>query len=244
MCRKYYYEDVKQYFSDNGCELLEEEYKSILIPLSYKCICGEISKIRFSEFKNGIRCRFCANNKKYDFNFVYNYFKDKNCELLEIEYINNKTKMKYKCKNNHISFSNFDNFKNKEHRCRKCFSERNSGENCNLWNPDREQVRLNKIVRKRCENFLSRILKCTNDKKLEKTQEILGYTPNQLLEHLQKDPNYKYWANDTKNYHIDHIIPIFEYVKTGITDPKIINSLDNLRILSAKENLIKGKSVG
>lgn len=36
--------------------------------------------------------------KKLTYENVYNYFKQYECKLLEIEYINSKTKMKYICK--------------------------------------------------------------------------------------------------------------------------------------------------
>ena len=39
---------------------------------------------------------------------------------------------------------------------------------------------------------------------------------------------------------IDHIVPIDFYLKKGITDMKIINGLNNLQPLWAKDNLKKG----
>jgi hypothetical protein len=41
--------------------------------------------------------------KKYTIETVKQYFKDNGYELLENEYINTHTKMKYKCNNNHIN---------------------------------------------------------------------------------------------------------------------------------------------
>ena len=34
---------------------------------------------------------------KFTYEYVYNYFKEQKCKLLETEYINSSTKMKYKC---------------------------------------------------------------------------------------------------------------------------------------------------
>lgn len=63
--------------------------------------------------------------KKLTYEYVYNYFKEQNCELLETEYINTKLKMKYTCTCGNISEMNFNNFKN-NHRCLQCgYSERN-----------------------------------------------------------------------------------------------------------------------
>ena len=40
-------------------------------------------------------------------------------------------------------------------------------------------------------------------------------------------------------WHIDHIKPIVQFAREGITDPKIINALSNLQPLWAEENLRK-----
>ena len=57
--------------------------------------------------------------KKLTFEFVYNFFKEQKCELLETEYKNSKTKMKYKCKCGNKSEINFNSFQNGT-RCMKC----------------------------------------------------------------------------------------------------------------------------
>ena len=69
-CRKCLHKDlalnldlVKNYFYENGCELLEKEYKNARNKLKYKCCCGQISKICFYSFKNGNRCDKCGNRK-------------------------------------------------------------------------------------------------------------------------------------------------------------------------------------
>lgn len=56
---------------------------------------------------------------KLTYEYVYNYFKEQNCELLETEYINARTKMKYKCKCNNISYITFSNFKQGQY-CKNC----------------------------------------------------------------------------------------------------------------------------
>lgn len=66
--------------------------------MKYKCKCGNESIIVWGSFKNGNRCQKCAGNKKLTLDFVKEEFKKQNCELLETEYINAHTKIKYKCK--------------------------------------------------------------------------------------------------------------------------------------------------
>lgn len=117
--KKYTFDFVKNFFEDNKCELLDTKYINIDNPLKYKCICNNISTISFYSFKNGVRCMKCANNERFSYVYVYNFFKDKNCTLLNTEYINNSTKMKYICKCGNISETTFAVFK-KGHLCKNC----------------------------------------------------------------------------------------------------------------------------
>ncbi len=125
-CEKYTYEEVKQYFKEHNCKLLETEYINANILMKYICSCGNPDcKIRFSNFKQGNRCKKCGAKRtgiklSYTFDYVYNYFKEHNCELFETKYVNEKNKMRYRCNCGNtkckISFGNFK----KGQRCRKC----------------------------------------------------------------------------------------------------------------------------
>lgn len=61
----------------------------------------------------------CSGNEKLTYDFVKTYFQQQNCELLESEYTNSYTKMKYKCQCNNESSITWDNFK-QGYRCIKC----------------------------------------------------------------------------------------------------------------------------
>lgn len=54
---------VQQYFYDNGCVPLFDEYNNSKTPLKYQCSCGNISKISFSDFQVGKRCVKCGIKK-------------------------------------------------------------------------------------------------------------------------------------------------------------------------------------
>ena len=138
---KFTYKDVKQYFKDHKCELLETEYKNCDTLLRYRCDCGNTKcKISFYEFKQGHRCRKCmgkriAEKRRLLFEDVKQYFKDHDCELLATEYKNNYTLMRYicncgntKCK---ISFGNFK----KGRRCKICKIKKMSGKNNHSYDP-------------------------------------------------------------------------------------------------------------
>ena len=112
------YEYVKNYFIEQECELISTEYINNKTKMKYKCKCGNESSIVFNNFKNGQRCKKCKssnyiNSKKLTFEYVKNYFTEQQCELLETEYKNNNTKMKYKCKCGNISNIIFNNVKKK-----------------------------------------------------------------------------------------------------------------------------------
>jgi hypothetical protein len=82
-----------------------------------------------------------------------NYFKEKGCKLLETQYKNNKTKMKYTCKcgrNSEITFNHFL----KDVRCRDCYKSECKGEMNPNWNPDRQQVKDNALFARKAYNSL------------------------------------------------------------------------------------------
>ena len=118
-CEKYTLKYVKQYFEDNNYKLLEDNYKDADTKMKYECSSGHIGEITFSSFKQGHRCSQCFGNKKHTLEYTKQYFKDEGCELLETEYINNSTLMKYICNCENISKICFNHFKD-GCRCEKC----------------------------------------------------------------------------------------------------------------------------
>jgi len=126
--RRMTFEEIYDCFKEEECILLEKEYKSNSTKMLYKCSCGDVNKITFANFQNGKRCKKCGIKKrsesnKFTLKFVYNYFKEQRCELLEKEYINSQTLMRYICNCGNISEITFNNFKTGQ-RCKKCSKER------------------------------------------------------------------------------------------------------------------------
>ena len=129
--RKTPLEEVKQYFKDQGCELLSDEYMNNKTLLYYICNCGNKSKISFEHFKSEKRCKKCGIKKmqesqKTPFEEVKQYFKDQGCELLSTEYIKNSVLLDYICSCGNKSEISFSNFKSGR-RCSKC-KPRSKGE--------------------------------------------------------------------------------------------------------------------
>ncbi len=121
MPKRLIFKDVKKYFEDHDCELFETEYVNAHTKMRYRCKCGNKKcKISFDSFKRGSRCMECSGKKKLIFKDVKQYFEDHDCELFETEYINNSTKMRYRCICGNtkckISFKDFKTGR----RCIKC----------------------------------------------------------------------------------------------------------------------------
>jgi len=231
---KHSFEYVKQYFTEHNCELSETKYVNSHTKMKYKCSCGNISETSFVKFKNGQRCRACANEKmKHSFEYVRQYFTEHGCELLETEYVGAHNKMKYKCFCGNISEITFGNFKN-GHRCMICLIKNQSGVNSHFWNPDRQQVIFNYNFRNKCNKLVRYSF---HGIKKDETEIRLGYSSQDLMTHIHSHPNWKKVKN--KKWNFDHIFPISAFIKYCIFDFKIVNALDNLQPLSQNENCLK-----
>jgi hypothetical protein len=140
--KRYTFEEVKSFFENKGCELLETSYSSIDTPMSYRCECGnDKNKISFYSFKSGQRCRVCRSRKlgdrgrKYTHSQVRSIFEKEGCVLLEKTYRNSHTPMRYICSCGSPSKIRLDKFE-KGQRCKACGIEKMMGENNPSYNPD------------------------------------------------------------------------------------------------------------
>ena len=99
-----------------------------------------------------------------------------------------------------------------------------------------EKYKLVKIMRA----MFYRVIFEAKFKKTSKMKDIVNYSANDLRIHIEnKFIDGMRW-NNHGDWHIDHIKPIAQFLKEGITDPVIINALDNLQPLWAKDNMSKG----
>lgn len=58
-------------------------------------------------------------SKTHTYEYIFNYFKNNMCDLLEDKYINSSTKMNYRCSCGNITSISFDNFRSGK-RCKEC----------------------------------------------------------------------------------------------------------------------------
>lgn len=79
-------------------------------------------------------------------------------------------------------------------------------------------------------------------KNQEATKKILGYDAFALRTRIEFNFRPGMTWDNYGEWHIDHVKPLSRFVEQGITDPKIVNALCNLRPLWAADNLRKHNS--
>jgi hypothetical protein len=99
--KKLTYEFVKESFEKDGYMLVSNEYIDCKTKLNYKCHNEHEHSIIWSNWNKGIRCPYCSGKAKYTLEQVRESFERDNYILLSKEYINDCTKLYYRCSNNH-----------------------------------------------------------------------------------------------------------------------------------------------
>lgn len=109
------------------------------------------------------------------------------------------------------------------------------------------QKRINDKNYKLTEWIRKQVYRCLKSNKDKHTFDILGYTPQQLRQHIENQFKHDMnWDNYGTLWHIDHIKPLcaFKFMDSenniDYEQIKIANSLENLQPLYATENLSKG----
>lgn len=118
-------ESVRQFFASEGCQLLSNSPVNSYTVLTYVARCGHENKIDFNHFYQGGGriCSECSRSVRYKYDYVVEAFEREDCVLLETEYVNCKTPMKYIAQCGHESTISFDVFLNAPSatkRCRAC----------------------------------------------------------------------------------------------------------------------------
>ena len=145
------------------------------------------------------------------------------------------------CVCGNLKLVNYFDLKSKNNKSCGClyldFKETRKGKNGYNWNQDRDYIQSVKIYRQFFNSKFHDGVKFKSTKTLEK---YFGYTYFKFKIHIESlFANNMSWENYGKIWQIDHIYPISAFIKNGIKNPKIINSLPNLRPLLKKENYIK-----
>lgn len=117
-CFKYTYEEVKETFEKNGCQLLSTEYNNQLQELEYICECKNVAKIMFKQFLKDRRCMNCAIQKRKETNLErYGNEVSMNSEELKeiwVHKVKNRSKEERESINNKRKETNLEKY-GKEH---------------------------------------------------------------------------------------------------------------------------------
>lgn len=223
-----------------GYKLLSKRYLNAFSELILRCPQKHEYKTCWNNWQQGRRCPKCkyniiAKKLRHTQTEVEHFFEEQGCKLLSI-YESNKKPVRYRCNCGGISHISFSSFK-KGKRCQSCRIKRMTGKKHPLWIQDRDEAELRKSISKKCNSLLRRTLEATKTSKVAKTSKLLGYTSEDLRNHVE---SHSQWPElRQQEWHLDHIFPISAFCDYGVFDMKIINALDNLQPMHAKDNLKK-----
>lgn len=96
-------------------------------------------------------------------------------------------------------------------------------------------------VARSCRDMVRRLIKITGQKKENRASDILGYSAKEFRDHLERNfTSEMSWESYGDVWQIDHIIPVMEMIRLGITDSAKINALSNLIPEYKDVNMAKG----
>jgi len=123
---------IRAEFKKEDYILLTTEYVNSHQKLDYICSKGHRSSISWGNWNSGYRCGICANNIKLTIGFIKSEFKKENWDLLNTDYVNNKTKLKYKCDRGHYHSITWSDWQS-GYRCPMCWAENITGSGNYRW---------------------------------------------------------------------------------------------------------------
>jgi hypothetical protein len=95
------FEQVRESFESKGYTLLSTEYVNSTTKLDYRCPKGHEHNIIWNAWQRGHRCFMCYGTIKLTLDQVRESFKNEGYTLLSEKYVNNKTKLYYRCSEGH-----------------------------------------------------------------------------------------------------------------------------------------------
>ncbi len=132
MSKKLDFHDVKLSFEVEGYTLISKEYKNNKSKLRYICPNGHTHSINWNNWSTGYRCYYCNGNISPTIDDVRQSFEMEGYTLINKNYINNRSKLKYICKLGHSNEVTWDHWVSGV-RCGTCFYIYNSGINNPSW---------------------------------------------------------------------------------------------------------------
>lgn len=178
---KFALDEVRGFFEVRGYRLLETDYINATTKMRYECPNHKDKEtyISVNDLKNNGRgCVYCAGLNKPTFDEVKERFNSMGYYLLETEYKNQSTKMRYKCRK-HPEITQFAIYKTikKGHGCKLCGrdSAAKSISGSNNWNWGGGVSELKHYLRKQIDDWKFKSLERHNFKCVvtgEKAQDL------------------------------------------------------------------------
>ena len=120
--------DIKKECKEHGIECLEEEYENNYTKMEFRCKCGNVYEARWSDIKRNSQwqCSKCTTEiqklkRKLNLEDIKKECIEHGIMCLEEEYINNATKMKFKCKCGNVYEVKWNHVKSQSKwQCDKC----------------------------------------------------------------------------------------------------------------------------
>lgn len=164
--------------------------------------------------KNGM-CVQCNNN------YLNNLSQDKRREYYETYYAKNRETVIAKTK------EYADNNKDKLLEYKKWYYQENK-EKVRKYSRDKYAHDPYFKTSEICRTLLKRVVQTAGLTKNSKTYKILGYDNEDLKSSMESKFSDGMSWNNYGDWQIDHMYPTSRYIKDGVSDPAVINSLDNL----------------
>jgi len=116
---------MRAVFETAGCKVLSNTITNTTFKVRYIALCGHENEMDYAHFRYGAGrlCAKCSKSIRYEYDYVKEKFEERDCVLLETEYVNCKTPMRYIARCGHESLIDFDTFLNAKAatlRCRNC----------------------------------------------------------------------------------------------------------------------------
>jgi len=102
---------------------------------------------------------------------------------------------------------------------------------------DTPDVRLLKRrARGRYKNLLRRVCSLNKYIKNDNTHKLLNYSFKEFKEHIESTFDDNMCWNNRVSFEIDHIVPVAEFFRRGVTNPCFVNALNNLTAITPFDN--------
>lgn len=227
--------EMRESAARRGWEYVSGDYKIGQDILMFRCARGHVRSVKALSAVHGRACRDCLGLEIAPVEMVRECFDAAAYTVSTAGYKTARSVLPCVCPKGHNWVTTYKAFK-RGTRCFTCACA-SRGEKTRLRYATRggPPAAERKNWTTRYLSLLPRITKTTTFKKTQKTALILGYTPAQFSAHIQGHPAWQK-LGDNGVYQIDHIFPVAAWLDYGVTDPRLVNALENLQPLTPQAN--------